>query len=370
MYPLNLWYVAAHSGEIGTAPVARRVLDQELVLFRTQSDRVAALEDRCIHRLLPLSRGRVIGETLQCGYHGAQFDATGCCVVVPGQSEIPPKAAVRSYPVKEGHGFVWVWMGDPARAQPAALPRLFDYIDDGSWSILDGYLHIAGSFLLVNDNLADISHTEFVHASTLGGRHVRASRLDGVPVEQQGQNTFESELVDGGMDFRFRANRTQIAPTFENGFVRVHGTDGWDSLDFQLDFLFRPPALWIFRPTTMRPGDALEDGLRVDGIIAITPETATSCHYFHKTCQRYAPRDEAETAYWHEEFGKAFVEDKMVLEAQQTSMGARDLRDHPHVSFKGDRLGFMLRRMVAALAGSGAPSAQAAAGDSGYSEAG
>ena len=354
MYPLNHWYVAAHSGDIGNSPVTRRLLDRQLVLFRTESGRAVALEDRCIHRLLPLSRGRVVEEHLQCGYHGALFDADGHCVGVPGQSEIPPRAQVRSYPVRERHGFVWTWMGDDVLSQPAALPCLFDYIEDASWSILDGYLHIGCSFLLVNDNLADISHTEFVHATTLGGRHVRATRLDGVPVGQQGQHTFESELVDGGMDFRFRATRTRIAPTFENGFVRIHGSDGWDSLDFQLDFLFRPPGLWIFRPTTMRPGATLEEGLRVDGIIAITPETATSCHYFHKTCQSYAQGDAAETAYWHDQFGKAFVEDKTILEAQQGSIGTADLQDYPHVSFQGDRLSFMVRRMVVEPAGSGA----------------
>lgn len=350
MYPLNSWYVAAHSGEISNAPVARRLLNRRIVLFRTESGTAVALEDRCIHRLLPLSRGCVVGERLQCGYHGAEFDAAGRCVAVPGQAEIPPRAQVRSYPVQERHGFLWAWMGEQAPPPAEGPPRLFDYIDEPGWEVIDGYLHIGSSYLLANDNLADISHTEFVHASTLGARYVRATRQDGMPVEQQGQFTFESELVDGGMDFRFRANRTAIAPTFENGFARVHGTDGWSTLDFQLDFLFRPPGLWIFRPTTMRSGTSLAEGLRVDGIIALTPESGTTCHYFHKTCQNYAPDNRAETAYWHDQFSRAFVEDKLVLEAQQESIGAGDLADYPHVSFRGDRLGFMVRRMVSDLA--------------------
>jgi vanillate O-demethylase monooxygenase subunit len=352
-YPVEFWYVAAHSAELGTRPVARRLLEERLVLFRTEGGAPVALQDRCIHRLLPLSRGCVIGERLQCGYHGAEFDRDGRCVAVPGQSEIPPQAQVKSYPVQERHGFVWVWMGEPAMAPAVPQQPMFDYLEDPDWNVLDGYLPIACNYLLVNDNLADISHTEFVHASTLGSRYVRATRNDGMPVEQQGQVTFESELVDGGMDFRFRASRTPIAPTFENGFARVRGRDGWTALDFQLDFLFRPPGCWIFRPTTMPQDGRLEDGVRVDGIIAITPETATTCHYFHKTCQRYAPRNGAETAYWHEQFGKAFVEDKDVLEAQQGSIGDVDLLDHPHVSFRGDRLGFMVRRMVSGLAGGG-----------------
>jgi vanillate O-demethylase monooxygenase subunit len=99
----------------------------------------------------------------------------------------------------------------------------------------------------------------------------------------------------------------------------------------------------------MRNGCPPEQGLRFDAFIAITPETATSCHYFHKSCQSYAPQDPHETDYWHEQTCVAFCEDKDILEAQQQRLGNRDLRDFHHVSFQGDRLGFMARRMVAEL---------------------
>lgn len=351
LYPRNCWYVVAHSGELGAVPLARRVLDQRLVLFRTESGVAVALEDRCIHRLLPLSRGRIVGENVQCGYHGAEFNAAGHCIAIPGQAAVPAGAQVRSYPVQERQGFVWAWMGEPAQAQGTPPCSVFSYLDDGDWRVLDGYLHLACSCLLVNDNLADISHTEFVHATTLGSGYVRSTRQDGVPPEQQGQHTFTSGLVDGGIDFRLRANGSRIAATFEKGFARFRGRDGWqDVLDFQLDYLFRPPGFWIFRPIILRPGDAVEDGLRIDGIIAITPETATTCHYFHKTGQPGAGRDAGETGFWHDQFGIAFLEDKAVLEAQQANMGDADLQDFPHVSFQGDRLGFLARRLVSGAA--------------------
>jgi vanillate O-demethylase monooxygenase subunit len=348
-YPLNCWYVAALPQELGPAPLARRILDRRLVLFRTADGRPAALEDRCVHRLAPLSRGGVAGEHLRCGYHGAEFDIRGHCVLVPGQNEIPSKARVRSYPVLERYGFVWVWMGHPARASDAQPCDIYSYIEQGAWDSRDGYLPMACSYLLVNDNLADVSHTEFVHASTLGSRYARATRQDGVPLEQQGQHTFESRLAGGGIDFRVRFNNTRLAPTFESAFARVHGAEGWNTLDFQLDYLFRPPGFWIFRPTTLRSGAPLEEGLRFDGLIVVTPETATTCHYFHKSCQNYAPENRAETDYWHEQTKIAFLEDAAILQAQQDSIGPGDLADHDFVSFRGDRLGIQARRLIAEL---------------------
>lgn len=346
MFVQNCWYVAGFPAELGPTPLARRLLDRRLVLFRTESGAAVALEDRCAHRHLPLSRGCVTGEGIRCGYHGAMFGADGHCVEVPGQDLIPPQAQVRSFPVQERYGFVWVWMGEPARAADAEPCAIYAYLESGEWDTLDGHIPIACSYLLVNDNLADVSHVEFVHASTLGSRHARVTRQDGLPLDQQGPHTFESELVDGGIDFRVRMNNTRLAPAFERGYIRAFGQEGWNTLDFQLDFLFRPPGFWIFRPTTMRSGARLEEGLRFDGFIAVTPETAASCHYFHKSCQGYAPADREETKYWHEQTSIAFLEDKDVLEAQQDNLGGRDVRELPHVSFQGDRLGFQVRRMI------------------------
>jgi vanillate O-demethylase monooxygenase subunit len=344
---LNCWYVAAAPGELAPGPLARRICGMDVVLFRTTDGAVAALEDRCSHRLAPLSRGCVVGERLRCGYHGAEFDAAGRCVAVPGQAEIPPRAEVRSFPVCERHGFIWIWTGEPALARSTPPCDLFAYIGVGRWGMRDGRMPIACNYLLVNDNLADVSHTEFVHATTLGTPNARATRQDGVPVAEQGRNTFEAQVSDLGIDFRIRFRNTRLALAFETAYARVHGRGDWDGLDFQLDYMFRPPSFWIFRPITMRCGAPPEEGVRFDGLIAVTPETFTSCHYFHKSCQNYAPDDPLETDFWHEQTSIAFREDKVILEAQQERLAGRALRDVHHVSFQGDRLGFVARRMVA-----------------------
>ena len=77
MFLRNCWYVAAWAAEVGAAPLARTICGAPVALFRTGSGEAVALEDRCCHRNLPLSMGRVEGEALRCGYHGLLFDRDG-----------------------------------------------------------------------------------------------------------------------------------------------------------------------------------------------------------------------------------------------------------------------------------------------------
>ena len=121
MFLRNYWYVAAWNDEVSRVPLARKVLDEDVVLFRKLDGTVVALEDRCAHRRLPLSAGRLVGDSLQCGYHGLVYDCAGKCIKIPGQ----PRAEglrVKAYPAVERDRFVLVWMGDPAAADQAASP--------------------------------------------------------------------------------------------------------------------------------------------------------------------------------------------------------------------------------------------------------
>src|SRR4051812_33235300 len=110
----NQWYVAATAREIGTIPLARLICCEPVVLYRGQSGKVAALEDRCPHRKAPLSKGEVVGDDIRCGYHGVQFDAAGACTNIPSQPTIPRGFCAKSYPVVERNALIFIWMGDPA----------------------------------------------------------------------------------------------------------------------------------------------------------------------------------------------------------------------------------------------------------------
>jgi vanillate O-demethylase monooxygenase subunit len=167
-YVRNAWYVAGWSMELEAAkPFAVSILDEPVVLYRTGSGRLVALEDRCVHRLAPLSLGRCEGERLRCMYHGLLFDPDGKVAEIPGQELIPKQARVRSYAVAERHSWIWVWMGDPALADEALIPPAIGY-DDGRFILGHGHLDYAAEARLINDNLLDFSHLTYVHANSFG----------------------------------------------------------------------------------------------------------------------------------------------------------------------------------------------------------
>src|SRR6266702_3990608 len=125
----NAWYIAAWADEISGEPLARRICNDPVVLFRDGAGKVGALADCCCHRAAPLHRGTVVDAGIQCGYHGLVFDGSGHCVAIPGQRLIPEDTRVCSYPAVEKDQLVWLWMGDPALADPARIVD-FPYHDD------------------------------------------------------------------------------------------------------------------------------------------------------------------------------------------------------------------------------------------------
>ena len=168
MFLKNYWYVAASGREVGHKPLGRIILGEPVVLYRSESGEPVALEDRCPHRRLPLSMGKLIGgDVLQCHYHGLRFDRTGACVRVPGQDMIPQAARVKSYPVVERYKWLWIWMGDPALADPAKITD-YHWLDDPNWGAKTDYLYVNCNWQLVNDNLLDLTHLAFVHETTIG----------------------------------------------------------------------------------------------------------------------------------------------------------------------------------------------------------
>lgn len=164
----NIWYVAAWSSELGPdRPIARTIAGENLALWRRADGSVVAMEDRCPHRLAPLSLGRIEGDTLRCMYHGLSFGADGLCRHVPGSDVIPPHSTTLVYPTVEQSSWIWVWLGDPELADPAAIPKGWQ-IDDPAWVINHSAMDYAADYQLINDNLTDLSHLDYVHETTLG----------------------------------------------------------------------------------------------------------------------------------------------------------------------------------------------------------
>ena len=147
-----------------------RLFGAEILFFRRQDGSPAAIEDACPHRKLPLSKGKLKGDTVVCGYHGLTFDGAGNCTAAPTQADVVPRRArLISYPLIERYGFVWIWPGDPAKADLAKLIDIPNYDNPGWGKTKRGALGIACNYLWVTDNLLDPSHVAWVHLTSFAG---------------------------------------------------------------------------------------------------------------------------------------------------------------------------------------------------------
>jgi vanillate O-demethylase monooxygenase subunit len=334
MFLRNYWYVAAAVDEVRKKPLGRTILGEPVVIFRTEDGRPAAFEDRCPHRRLPLSMGKVVGDVLQCHYHGLRFDRTGQCVSVPGQDLIPQRARVRTYPVAERYHWIWIWMGDPALADPDKITD-YHWLDDPNWGAKTSYLHVEANWQLVVDNLLDLTHLAFVHETTIG--NMALVEHAAVKVQRAHDNVLVTRwIID------------QPAPPT---FVKVGGftgnVDRWQIIDYT------PPAFLRLDVGATPTGTGAPEGRRVGGISmrnlnAITPETETTSHYFWGQAHDFDVKNPATTERIFEQIQTAFLEDVAVFTAQQRSIAQRP--DAPQVDINADSGGIQARRIVERLA--------------------
>jgi phenylpropionate dioxygenase-like ring-hydroxylating dioxygenase large terminal subunit len=166
-YPYNCWWVAGFSHEIGRSLLARWILDTPVLLYRTEAGEAVAMEDRCPHRLAPLSRGTLQGDEVECGYHGFRFGPHGRCTRVPTQ-RAPAPIGVEVYPTKELAPFVWVYLGDRAAMDQVPTPNELSWSADPNFAVLSGCMEIRANYLLLKENVLDLTHFGYVHAKTFG----------------------------------------------------------------------------------------------------------------------------------------------------------------------------------------------------------
>jgi vanillate O-demethylase monooxygenase subunit len=330
MFLRNFWYVAASGDEVTRKPLGRMILGEPIVLFRKEDGTPVALEDRCAHRHLPLSMGRLVGDHLQCHYHGLRYDGTGQCVKVPGQSTVPPGARVKSYPVAERHSWLWIWMGEAMRADPELIPD-FHWLDDPHWGAKARYLHVKANWQLIVDNLLDLTHLAFVHESTIGN----AALVENAAVK-----------IDRGPNSVVVTRWTIDAPAPPT-FVRAGGfttpVDRWQIIDFA------PPACLRLDVGATPTGTGAPQGRRVGGITmrnlnAITPETETTSHYFWGQAHDWDTGNKALTDMLVDQITTAFLEDVAVFEAQQRNMTL--MPNAPQIEINADSGVVQARRIL------------------------
>jgi vanillate monooxygenase len=336
MFPKNAWYVACTPDEIEGKPLGRRICNEAIVFYRGPEGQVAALEDFCPHRGAPLSLGRVCEGKLVCGYHGLEMGCDGKTVAMPGQ-RVRGFPAIRSYPVVERYGFIWVWPGDAAQADPASIHHLH-WAEDPAWAYGGGLYHIACDYRLMVDNLMDLTHETYVHANSIGQKEI-----DEAPVntKAEGDHVVTSRFMDNIM-----------APPFWQMALRGNGLPDDQPVDRWQICHFTPPSHVLIEVGVAlagRGGYEADPSVKASSIVVdfITPETETSIWYFWGMARNFQAQDAALTAKIREGQGKIFAEDLQMLEQQQKNLLAWP--DRPLLKLNIDAGGVQSRRVIERL---------------------
>ena len=314
MFVRNCWYVIAWDHEVPVQQndggiFSRTVLGEPIVVYRTQEGLVA-LADRCCHRGAPLSKGRLEGDNLRCGYHGLVFNPQGQCIEVPGMDKAPAKACVKRYPIVQKNRWIFVWMGDPEKADVQLLPDNYS-CDSRDWKNLPGYMHYDTDYLLICDNLLDFSHLSYVHEKTLGGSHAIArARQDITDVTTPGQR---------GLRIKRRVPEVPSPPSYQRIHAFKGGIERWWDYEFLL-----PGTLLMKSGGFPSKNNTVDSGeVELHSCQTVTPETATSTHYFFQQGHRTGQGDSTLAASMYEMLIRAFHEDKDMISAQAASLAQK-----------------------------------------------
>ena len=334
-HPLNAWYVAAWDHEVTRKPMARRIADRPLALYRTEDGKAVALADACWHRLAPLSMGKTVGKDgIQCPYHGIVYNSAGRCASMPAQESINPSATVPSFPVVERYRFVWVWLGDPTKADPDLVPDMHQ-MDSQDWAGDGESIFAPCNYQLVLDNLMDLTHEEFVHASSIGQDELSESEF--VVTHDDRTVTVTRWMLNIDAPPFWLKNMRDKFPGFEGK------VDRWQIIRFEA-------------PTTIRidvgvakAGTGAQEGNRSQGVNGyvmntISPETAKTCHYFWAFMRNYCLDSQLITTQLRNGVHGVFGEDEAMLKAQQEAIDANP--DYEFYSLNIDAGGMWVRRLI------------------------
>jgi phenylpropionate dioxygenase-like ring-hydroxylating dioxygenase large terminal subunit len=162
---INFWYPAEDTENITREPLKVQMLGLQFVLWRDEDGRAQCVSNTCTHRGGSLGDGKIVGNCVQCPYHGWLFNGDGNCERIPSLgplSKIPKKSRIDAYPVEERYGLVFVFLGDlPEEERPTIMP-IEEYGQEG-WRTLKMRYRWKANYVRLVENQSDPSHVEYVH---------------------------------------------------------------------------------------------------------------------------------------------------------------------------------------------------------------
>lgn len=339
MFLRNSWYVFGWTKDLDEAKglLGRVIIGEPIVVWRDAAGALHAMEDRCPHRHAPLSKGRVEGAILRCMYHGMAFGVDGRCVHVPLMTSVP-EVGLRVYPVAVKNDWIWVWTGRPEAADEGLIPDAFGVSDPDS-PMLAHSIEYAAHYQLIHDNLCDLSHVDFVHATTLQ------------PVTGAHWSETAPRVLSRDRAIRFER-------WFENAST-PHSPDGradvWSTYDFAV------PGIFIMRGARYPVGTAAacnwQEPVGIEPLSrnveqqAVTPISATrTAYHFATGLVGNAQELTGRLQHRMDVVVAAFAEDREMIEAQQEIWNLTPA-DTPRLFLPQDKGPFLMRKMLQRLIG-------------------
>jgi phenylpropionate dioxygenase-like ring-hydroxylating dioxygenase large terminal subunit len=320
----NTWYAAAWSRDIEAKLLKRTLLSQSIVFFRTRDGVPVALANMCPHRFAPLHLGKLVDDTIQCGYHGLRFNTAGKCVFNPDGDGITPAAAkVRSFPLHERYGVIWIWMGDPALADSALLPSYPFLESPDTYHPVTGYLNVKTNYRFMIDNLMDVAHVLILHHDMLACPGLALTKTK---VIREGAAIWANRL----------ATNTTPPVIFDMMWRRTRG-DYTGLMDHWAESRWDAPSLVSQNTGVALTGSPRNAGLETKNCHFTTPETDKSTHYFWAISRNF----DLNNANFDEEIcggtEYAFVQqDEPMVESLQDVIGDREFWSMKPTLLQGD----------------------------------
>lgn len=327
--PRNMWWIAAEASEVSDKPLARWLLNTPVVLYRLKDGTPVALDDRCPHRWAPLSEGVVKDDQLVCPYHGMEFGADGVCTKVPTQKIMPQNACVRSFPVRESGAFIWIWMGDPESITEE--PVDMSYTADPGWSVVTGYYEVEANWVMIRENVLDLTHIAFLHANTF-------KQNDWV-------NPPEAHLEGDTVVYKQAFDAAPLSPLFCSGMGLP------EDKPVERVQEGRMPSLAVSFSDWNVHDPAPDEGKRSDflmrGCHIVTPSVEGKTHYFWAAAFDVPEISDEVAEKTKASIVAAFDEDKALLEKMQSQI-SRDPRgvDYLEITLGADSAGVKVRQIL------------------------
>ncbi|HRD10841.1 MAG TPA: Rieske 2Fe-2S domain-containing protein [Mycobacterium sp.] len=323
-YPRNCWYAAATVDEVTSAPLGRRFLGDDVLLWRGQSGRLSAFENRCAHRAFPLTHSIVDGEQLVCGYHGCTYDHDGTCAHIPSQDRVPTGMKVQAFPVIEEPPYIWIWMGSPGAAAISRPPTV-PWVGEPGWETFQTAWDVAANFMMVHEHYLDFSYAPVLHGAD-------------IPASIRSMPAFsEVEVTETTVRY------TRVLPPARPTDWEAEAGDLERDIDYKRTETgtFASPALHLQRWDVETPAG---ETLTTTRIHAITPIDDTSTHVVMTSARNYALGRPAATERLRTFLAGVAQRDNAVLEMAARHSGYQRWRDG--VDFQADLASLRLRRIV------------------------